>query len=51
MMTASLRIAKIWGIPIGLHWSWFIIFALVAFSLSAGMFPRDYPGLLPAAFG
>ena len=50
MMTASLRIAKIWGIPIGLHWSWFIIFALVTFSLSAGMFPRDYPGLSPAAY-
>ena len=50
MITASIRITKIWGIPIGLHWSWFIIFALVTFSLAAGMFPRDYPGLLPAAY-
>ena len=50
MMTASLRITKIWGIPIGLHWSWFIIFALVTFSLAAGMFPRDYPGLSPVAY-
>lgn len=50
MITASIRIARIWGIPIGLHWSWFIIFALITFSLAAGMFPQDYPGLPPAAY-
>ena len=50
MITASMKIARIWGIPIGLHWSWFIIFALVTFSLAGGMFPRDYPGLSSAAY-
>lgn len=49
-MSASLRIAKIWGVPIGLHWSWFIVFALVTFSLAASVFPSDYAGLSGAAY-
>jgi Zn-dependent protease len=38
-------IGKIFGIPIRLHWSWFIIFILVAWSLAAGYFPFEYPNL------
>jgi Zn-dependent protease/CBS domain-containing protein len=44
-MNASLKLGKIWGIPIGLHISWFLVFALVLLSLSTGYFPQEYPQL------
>jgi Zn-dependent protease len=48
-MTASFKVGRIWGIPIGLHWSWFLIFGLVTWSLALGFFPREHPALpLPA---
>ncbi|MCS6806187.1 MAG: site-2 protease family protein [Acidobacteriota bacterium] len=49
-MTASLHLGRIWGIPIGLHWSWFLIFGLVTWSLALGFFPREHPGLPPPAY-
>jgi len=39
----SIRIARIFGISIELDFSWFIIFFLVAWSLSMGYFPYYYP--------
>lgn len=44
-MNASLRLGKIWGIPIGLHSSWFLIFGLLTWSLAMGYFPEEYPEL------
>jgi Zn-dependent protease len=44
-MQASIKLGHIWGIPIGLHSSWFIIFFLVTWSLAAGYFPAEYPNL------
>lgn len=44
-MNANINLAKIWGIPIGLNVSWFLIFLLLSFSLSAGYFPTQYPDL------
>lgn len=44
-MEASIRLGKIWNIPIGLHISWFLIFGLVSWSLAAGYFPEEYPEL------
>jgi Zn-dependent protease len=44
-MESSVRLGKIWGIPIGLNSSWFLIFALVTWSLAVGYFPFDYPEL------
>jgi Zn-dependent protease len=41
-MGASIKLGKIWGIPVGLHPSWFIIFFLLTWSLSTGYFPREY---------
>jgi Zn-dependent protease len=46
---ASIRLGRIWGIPIGLDWSWFPIFALVTWSLAANFFPREYPSLSTGA--
>jgi Zn-dependent protease len=44
-MEASFKIGRIWGIPIGVHSSWFILFALLIFSLSTGYFPVEFPDL------
>jgi Zn-dependent protease len=43
------KLGKIWGIPIGLHRSWFLIFGLLAWSLAMGYFPQEYPALSSAA--
>jgi len=40
----SISLFSIAGIRIKLDFSWFIIFALVLFALSAGYLPRVYPG-------
>ncbi len=42
---SGFRIARIIGIPIYIHYTWFIIFGLIAWSLSEGYFPSHYPDL------
>ncbi|MBN1890386.1 MAG: site-2 protease family protein [Thermoflexales bacterium] len=49
-MEASVKLGRIWGIPIGLHASWFLIFGLVTWSLAAGYFPGEYPALPSGAY-
>lgn len=44
-MTSSVKLGRIWGIPVGLHLSWFLIFGLLTWSLAAGYFPGEYPQL------
>jgi Zn-dependent protease len=44
-MKQSLTLGSIWGIPIGLHYSWFLVFALITFSLSTSYFPMASPRL------
>lgn len=44
-MGANIRLGRIWGIPIGLSWTWFLIFTLVTWSLAGGYFPAEYPTL------
>jgi Zn-dependent protease len=41
--TSGVTLFSIGGIDIRLDYSWFIVFALVLFSLSLGYFPRAYP--------
>jgi Zn-dependent protease/CBS domain-containing protein len=41
---AGLNVFRIAGIQIRLDWSWFIIFLLVFWSLSAGYLPHEHPG-------
>jgi Zn-dependent protease/CBS domain-containing protein len=41
----QVTVGRIWGIPIGLDWTWFLIFGLVTWSLAATYFPREYPAL------
>jgi Zn-dependent protease len=40
----NMKLGTIWGIPIRLHVSWFLIFALVTWSLAVGYFPVQYSG-------
>jgi Zn-dependent protease/predicted transcriptional regulator len=42
--TGGITLFQIAGINITLDFSWFIVFALVLLALSAGYFPRNYPG-------
>jgi Zn-dependent protease len=39
----SVKVGKISGITIKLHYSWFIIFVLMAWSLASGYLPDGYP--------
>ncbi len=49
-MNGNIKIGQIWGIPIGLHLSWFLIFGLVTWSLAAGFFPEEYPSLTTSTY-
>lgn len=49
-METNITLGRIWGIPIGLHTSWFLVFGLVTFSLAAGYFPMEYTDLPGAAY-
>jgi Zn-dependent protease/CBS domain-containing protein len=44
-METSIKLGRIWGIPIGLHWSLFVVFGLITWSLALGYFPEEYPSL------
>jgi len=39
---SSLRLGKIFGIPIGVNYTWFIVFVLVTLSLATSYFPARY---------
>jgi Zn-dependent protease len=43
-LTRSIPLGRILGIPLGLDYSWFLIFALVTWSLGSSYFPEQYPG-------
>jgi Zn-dependent protease len=49
-MNTSIKLGKIMGIPIGIHGSWFLIFALITWSLGSGYFPQEYPNLPMSAY-
>jgi Zn-dependent protease len=41
----SIRLGKIMGIPVRIHYSMWLVFVLIAWSLADGYMPREYPGL------
>lgn len=43
--TEGLQIARVIGIPIYVHFSWLIVFGLIAWTLSTAYFPALQPGL------
>lgn len=49
-MEGRVTIGTVWGIPIGLHFSWLFVFGLVTWSLAAGYFPAEYSGWAPSTY-
>ena len=41
---ATIPLGHIFGIPIDLDYSWFLIFALLTWTLAVGYYPDEYPG-------
>jgi Zn-dependent protease/CBS domain-containing protein len=48
--TDHVQIARVIGIPIYLHFSWLIIFGLIAWTLSTGYFPAQTPDLPASSY-
>jgi Zn-dependent protease len=46
----SFSIGRIAGIRVGLHWSWLVVLALIVWTLSSAVFPRENPGLSEATY-
>jgi Zn-dependent protease len=44
-MKNSIRLGRVAGIDVGIHYTWLFAFALIAWSLAAGFFPSAAPGL------
>src|SRR6266567_282089 len=44
-MQSSVRLARIAGIDIGIHYTWLFAFVLIAWSLAVGYFPGVVPGV------
>jgi Zn-dependent protease/CBS domain-containing protein len=49
-VTSSIPLGRILGIRIGIHWSWLVVFALIAWTLASGIFPSTNPGLSHASY-
>ncbi|CAN5538036.1 site-2 protease family protein [soil metagenome] len=45
MLGNSIRLFSVRGIDVGIHFSWFIIFGLVTYSLGTAYFPDRIPGI------
>jgi Zn-dependent protease/CBS domain-containing protein len=45
MLRTNIRLFKAFGIPVEINISWFIVFALVSWSLVSVYFPANYPGM------
>jgi Zn-dependent protease/CBS domain-containing protein len=46
----SLRVARVFGIPIYVHFSWILVFALIAWTLATDYFPGRYPELAATSY-
>jgi Zn-dependent protease len=44
-VTTSIELGRIFGIRIGINWSWLVVFALILWTLASGIFPETNPGL------
>ena len=43
-MGSSIKIGRLFGVDIGVHWSWIFIFLIVTWSFATGVFDDFYPG-------
>ncbi|HET7856186.1 MAG TPA: site-2 protease family protein [Gaiellaceae bacterium] len=44
-MNDTIRLGRIAGIPVGLNWTWLLVFVFFTWSLAATVFPSSNPGL------
>lgn len=44
MLKGTLRLFRVEGIPVDIHWTWLFVFVLVFWSLATNLFPATYPG-------
>ena len=44
MIKGTLRLGRIAGIEIGVHYTWLLAFLLITWSLAQGFFPQSFPG-------
>jgi Zn-dependent protease/predicted transcriptional regulator len=44
-VTSSISLGRIFGIEIGINWSWLVVVALIVWTLASGIFPESNPGL------
>jgi Zn-dependent protease len=44
-MNGNIELGRIAGVRIRINWSWLVVFALIVWSLAAGVFPEQNPGL------
>jgi Zn-dependent protease/CBS domain-containing protein len=49
-MSMDFELGRIAGVRIGINWSWLIVFALITWTLAAGVFPSQNPGLSNGAY-
>lgn len=49
-MNDTFKLGRIAGIPIGLNWTWLLVFALFVWSLASAVFPSTNPGLATATY-
>ncbi|MFF3906477.1 site-2 protease family protein [Streptomyces sp. NPDC001848] len=49
-MRATIRLGRIAGVRIGVHWSVLLIFGIIAFGLATGRLPQAYPGHTPVVY-
>jgi len=47
----AFSIGKVFGVPIRVHFSWFLIFALITWTLAVFFLPSQFPGLSFALYG
>lgn len=48
-MRGTLRVGRLFGVQVQVHWSVLVIFGLIAWSLATFTFPSQYPGAQPWA--
>jgi len=44
-MGDSIQLGRIFGVRIGINWSWLVVLALIVWTLAEGIFPETNPGL------
>jgi len=50
VVAVSVRLGRILGIPVRIHYTLWLVFLLIAWSLAYGYMPRQYPGLGVATY-